>query len=269
MRKTAILVPVLLFVFSSCASPGRQPSQDRILLLMELSGLNTQLEQTPRVLREAFGRERAQDAEVRDLPQARFNEIDRKMAIAFDPAVLREDLRSRLKAGLAPGEIEEIIAWLRSPLARKVTALEEEASRPEFYQERKEMIASSNAGAERILRIRRLDAAVKGTDSALNAAITTQTAILAALMSDFPPEKRPTVKEIQALLVRLSPDWRQSAERQTLLYFLDTYRTLTDEELDRYILFAVSASGQRYHEVVRDAIFAALTESSQALASKL
>ena len=101
------MIPLVLIVLASCSYRGkRDRTEDQVMLLMERSGMNAQLEQTPRVMQAALARERSEEPEVRQLPQAKYEEVVRMLAVSFAPEVLRGAVRQRLAAGLSPDEVK-------------------------------------------------------------------------------------------------------------------------------------------------------------------
>jgi hypothetical protein len=271
MQKISFMVCLLPLLASSCVHLLEPGSADQQLaaLLMERSGLNAQLEQVPRIMQTVLEKGRAQDPELKELSQARIDRLAQGMAFAFDAASLKENVQRRLLAGLSEGDMQAALKWLDSPQGRMITVLEEAAATPEYFEERQEGLRRTMGDADRILLLRKLDSAIGGTESAINASLATQIALVTALTSELPQERRPSQKEIFDTLEKSSPDWRETAERQTLQYFLDIYRTLSDEELDLYVRFSESVSGQKYHALIVQAVMDAMLQASHRLEREL
>jgi hypothetical protein len=229
---------------------------------MVRSGMNAQLAQVPRIMQTFLSKGRVHDPELKGLPQERFDRLAGAMAAAFEVTSLRADVRLSLVAGLQPADMQVVLKWLESPQGRKIAAVEERAATPEFFEEYQEGIVRRSGDAERILRLRRLDSAIGGADSALNVSFATQVALITALTADLPHESRPTQEEIIDILRKATPDWRQTAERQTLQYFLESYSTVSDGDLDLYIGFAESETGRKYHTVIVQAVRDAMLRAS-------
>ena len=270
--KTVFSLACLLALASSCvlvAGHGDRTDAELAEILMRQSGLSKQLEQVPLLMDAALIKARSNDAEMQEVPQPRFEEFRRMTRDAFNATTLKEAVRQRLKSGLTRKDTIAALTWFNSPLGKKITAIEEEASRPDTYRERQKALNKTPGPADRILLIRKLDSAVKGTQSALNAYLSAQVALVTVLTSELPPRDRPAVDEILTLMRNMEPDWSQSAEREILLFFLDTYRPFTDDELDRYIAFAGSAPGQTYHALVLDSVMDAMLQASRELWKQL
>lgn len=81
-----------------------------------------------------------------------------------------------------------------------------------------------------------------------------QIAIVAAMTATMEPAQQPSFDAIIESIEQSRAQVEQMAHQEVLTSFLYTYRTLTDKELDRYIAFAESAAGRKYHEVTVKAI---------------
>ncbi len=258
---------MLLF---SCAFRAKPADPDQLPAeLMLRSGLEKQLEQVSRTMQAVLDRSRAQDLLTKSFPQSEFDELSRQMEAAFDARSLKGVVQKRIVSDLTESDIRTVLAWLNSPLGRRITKIEEEASSPEAYAQRQAAGGTTAGDGDRIARLRKLDKAVNGTESALNAALSMQVALLTAVSTELPPEQRSSVDEIVDIVKQTTPDWRTEAEQQIIVYYLDTYRALSDVELDQYLAFAESASGRKYHSAMMAGVMDSMLEASRELGRRI
>jgi hypothetical protein len=221
------------------------------------SGLEKQLEQLPLVIQATFEQASQVDKRVQKLPGNVSSIIKASIQQAFKPASLKETVLTEIRAKLATQDIKKVLAWLESPLGRKCTQLEEDASTPEALakmQQYAARIQNSPPSAERLKIIRKLDSAVKGTEGGVELAIDSQVAIALATISTLPAEQQRSLESISREFEKNRPQLEAMVRAQVLLSFLYTYRNLTDAEIQQYIDFAASPGGSKYHSVTEEAL---------------
>jgi len=88
-------------------------------------------------------------------------------------------------------------------------------------------------------------------------------------MASLPDEQRQPLNDLLAEIESLRPQVQAQMGMVTLISFLYTYQTLSQEELQAYLDFATSPAGTRYHQAGGKGIKAALLDGTLALGKTL
>jgi Uncharacterized protein conserved in bacteria (DUF2059) len=259
-----ILMMVLMLYAGLCMADGEKSDAGSVKMLMVKSGINKQLEQIAPLVQTGMTQ---QNQESKTLSPEELNKLRGMAARAFDAMALKDTVQKHIRANLSETEIQAVLTWLRSPLGEKITKLEEAASTPAAYTAMKEMGDKLSANSGRVELVKRLDMAVKATEIGVAVALNTQTALIAALTSGRDPEKRPTMENIEKYVAKNKGQIQIVIEQATHLSLLYTYRSLSDAEIAKYIDFAMSASGKKYHSVTAEGVTIAMTDSARVLGS--
>ena len=160
---------------------------------------------------------------------------------------------------IQPFDQTAALAWFRSPLARRVVALEREALEPARASEFEVFAAGlvANRPSEwRLSLLARLDAAGLATETSLDLAL----AVLGSLARARDPQA-PPARIAQGLLeLRDRMSWR--VRQATLLGMLFAYRGLADEELERLVGFVESDAGQWFVNATSEVIVGGLAAAA-------
>jgi hypothetical protein len=265
--KTLCAVSLLLYSGISIAGEGKA-DQKLVRTLMQKSGLNKQIEQIPLMMQAGMA-QAEQNEPSRKLTQKEMDDLNSMVAEAFDAKAVNASVQKHIRSNLAKNDILEVLAWLSSPLGEKITRLEEDASTPAAYAEMQAMADTLTKNTARAAQLRKLDGAVKATESGVRVALNIQISLLTAMSSVLPKDKRPSAEEIKGQVNKNNEQVQSMVEQDTLLSFLYTYRTLTDAEVDQYIAFAESKSGRNYHAATSKAVSDAMVKASRTLGNML
>jgi hypothetical protein len=244
----------------------KKADQGMVRTLMSKSGLNKQMEQMPLLLQTGM-KEANQETPLLS-PEA-LKEMSGLSVRAFDPARMKETVEKHMQAQLSNNDVREAITWLDSPLGMRIMQLEQKSATPEGYREMLKTADQLVADPARVELIRKLDQAVKATETGVAMVINTQTAIIAALASSIEPEKRPTIEAIGSEVEKSREQIHSQVEAQMVLTLLYSYRGLTDTEIGQYLKFAESDAGKKYHAVAATGLNAALSEAVRSLAMEI
>jgi hypothetical protein len=263
--KTLCAVSLLLYSGICIAGEGKT-DQELVRTLMQKSGLNKQIEQIPLMMQAGMA-QAEQNEPSRKLTQKEMDDLNSMVAEAFDAKAVNASVQQHIRANLAKNDILAALAWLSSPLGEKITRLEEDASTPAAYTEMQAMADTLTKTTARAAQLRKLDRAVKATESGVRVALNIQMSLLTAMSSVLPKDKRPSAEEIKGQVNKNSEQVQSMVEQDTLLSFLYAYRTLTDAEVDQYIAFAESKSGRNYHAAMSKGVSDAMVKASRTLGS--
>jgi hypothetical protein len=258
------VVLVLYAGFGNAAENNIDPQL--IQTLMDKSGLNKQLEQMPHMIQ--AGMVEANE-ETKTLTPEALNEMSVMAAQVFDAVKLRQSVQNHIQLNMTETETRAALAWLNSPLGDKIAKAEEKAATPEAYTEMLNMADQLIANAARVELVKKLDDAVRATETGVAMVMNTQTALIALLTSKMDPEERLSVDDIELEVKKNKVQIQSAVQPQTIISFLYSYRDLTDAEISQYLKFAESGSGRKYHAVVARGFNQALAGAARELGSQI
>jgi hypothetical protein len=260
--KTMLWMLVLLML------PVIAQAQNQNELIQSLyikSGIDRQVRQLPILIRSSVVQAMEKDDRINGLPRRTKTAISGSVQESFSPERIKKTIINEVKASMTVKELDNVLHWLDSPLGKKCTRLEDAASTPEIFSDVKKFAARLEQAppADRRLNIlRRLDAAVKATETNVEIAMNTQLAVAYAVVQSLPREQQGSLKDIATQLKKNRPQIEAVMKSQTLLFGLYIYRDLTNAELEKYIRFAVSPCGTKYHAATISGFKKALLDGS-------
>lgn len=220
---------LLLLVLPVSAQAERQ--QQLIDEVFELSGIDTLFVQMPILIESTFAQMEAQKVD------ARIGEVKQIMTKAFAPKMLRKTAISYIGKQLSVSQLKQIRKQLQSPLARKVTALENEATKANSTAK---MMAyaqylQNNPPAESRIE---LIAELINASNAVEASLAVRTEFFRGFMEAAsqldPVDKRMSSAQIDEQITMLRGQMEETTAQEVILAFLYTYQSLEDSELKRY-----------------------------------
>lgn len=267
MRGILIGISLLFCAGAAVAAPTRAMIESSRTLL-RYSGLERQLGQL------ADGLEQQFQSQTQMGSSQVAAEVGAQMATAareaFAAPVMRADALARLHGRWDPARAGEALAWLRSPVGREVIGREEMASKPEAYAALQAYAADLSRNPpdpKRLELVRKLDAAVGGTDQA--ASILEMMAVASARAVAVAKGGAGAEVGIERALAAQRPALRRTAQALTLTSYLYAYRDLSDAQLAEYLRFLASSGGRWYVQVVGDAFHVSMEAASKRFSTRL
>jgi hypothetical protein len=230
--------------------------------LIDLSGLRKQLAALPTmVLQEFLPRESA-------LGPGEGALVRRIVERHFAPAVVVPLIRAELSRRRDAEKLARLVAWLRAPVGRRVTAEEvaSTAADPQAVAGWVARLATEPPPPARVTLVERLQWIEGAGDTGLDLLLVVARELALAVQPALPAERRVKPGHIATQLAktreRLLPEVRQAA-RQHMLY---TYRRLGDEEVAAYVAVMASDAGRWFtattHRALLDAVRVAAERAS-------
>lgn len=260
MKRIFTVLAALLIGWGS-ASAGEKAPAPRIEELMHKSGLWRQIEQIEPLLQaslvqELGNRSKEEEAELWPLRMA--------MAKAYAADNLRAEVKSQLSQSLGQRDVDNVLAWLSTDLGQRLTALEEKSGEVSEYSQRQENAERvlQSLQPQRIQLIRRFTKAIRIGEASASMAINTTVGITHGASLVSPHMKASEVKELKRMLGEHKAKLTQMYEEQSVMQFATIYRSVSDDDLKKYIAFAESAAGRRYHAATIKAMDIALTKAA-------
>lgn len=245
---------------------GEQSPDQHIVTLLELSGIQNQLDQFPVQVNGAVIQAQQQQSKLSTEQLAHLSTV---MSESFDPAVMGNDVKSYLQRNMTLADLTGALQWLESPLGRKITALEDAASRPEAMAEMQREAISLQEKSEKVALVSRLEVAVGAIDAVVAMAENVRVAVIISMMASAPGDQRLDIDQIKAMVEQQRPALRDAYGSAISLSMLYAYRSLSAAELNQYINFAESDIGRKYHSSAIAAMNYAVTKGGEKMGRKL
>jgi len=170
-----------------------------------------------------------------------------------------------------PSRMGFVIAQLRTPLFRKVAALEVAASEPGAKEDLERFtmgLQGDPPKPARVALVQRHEAAVRSAELQIEMGVVAFKAVTRSLEPVLPSEKRPTARETDTAERTLRAQ-QDNLIRAALVRWLYTFRSLTDEELGEYVAFGESDPGRWFVATQRKGLLDAMRTAMDAAARQM
>jgi hypothetical protein len=258
-----IAIAFILVAFAAAALGQER----RIDELMRKSGLDDHMAQVLAHTRAGAEQARA-EAKARgnkgDLTDAQYARLLLGMNVAFAPEKLRTVVRAEMLKEVSAADEEEVLRWLSSDLGVRITKLEEERDQAERYQKMEAEMPEfmKTVPKARLALCERLAESIGSGESSARLMINITVAIAYGIALSMPGGDVEAIKEIRAKLESQRPQMEAAMQQHAIGIFAYTYQPLGDAELGRYVDFAESPVGRRYHRATIKAVDRAMLQGS-------
>jgi hypothetical protein len=255
----------LIFLFMLPITVHAQNQNELIQSLYLKSGMDKQIKQLPLLIQAGIEKAFEEDDRINQLPRHTKSAISGSVHQAFATERFKKIIIKEMTESMTVKDINKTLKWLDSPLGKKCTRLEETASTPDTLSEVQKFAAQlqkTPPPANRLDILRRLDAAVKATETNVEITMNAQLAVAFAVVKSLPQEQQGPLELIAEQLEKTRPQLEAAMRSQTLLFTLYTYQDLTNAELEKYIQFATSSAGTKYHVATISGFKKALLDGS-------
>ena len=232
---------------------------------LEISGTRKSLETIPAHIRAQF------DARQTPLKPEEKTRVVKILGDAFRPDVLYGAVRGAFRANYDPARMNVVIAQLRTPLFRKVAALEVAASEPGAKQDLERFAIGLQGDIPRPARValvQRHEASMRSAELQIEMGVVAFRAVTRSLEPVLPSEKRPTARETDSAERALRAQ-QDGLIRSALVRWLYTFRSLTDEELAEYVAFGETDAGRWFVAMQRKGLLDAMRTAMDAAARQM
>ena len=213
--------------------------------VFRLSGLGAQVEILSALAQDDFERLPGQSW--------RTDAMRDNVAAIFSADRLRVEILAGLRRRLEPDRTRSVLAWLRSPLARRIVRLESLPPSPDRAAEEAayvNQLPATPPPAARLALIHRVERATEATETTA----VVMSATIAALRRAVIPLSGGSVPGSVAELEAMDLGANELLRFRTVTAFLFIYRELSDADLARYAAFLESPTGRWFTSITRMAI---------------
>jgi hypothetical protein len=249
------------------AALGAQPVQRAVMAeeAFQLSGVPNQVRQLPEQFQQQF------DQQIEKIPaaqRAKMAPIARKVLADFiEPQSFYRQLKATFIADVDVKAMQAALAWLHSPLPRRMQKLQDFASSPEGKEKLSvfaEEIQSAAPPLDRINLMRDLDQAVNWSGFATDVLVK----IAAAVTLEILPGGDPS-GEVNRDLVSLRKATRPMMANEFILRSLFAYKAVSDDDLKQYIDAVRSEAAQWYIKRYQESFLRTIAARAAKAASDL
>jgi hypothetical protein len=190
---------------------------------------------------------------------------------AYDPARMNRELVVEVAKRQQAEPLEKALVAMRSPLARRITALEVEASRPEAAEQLLAFagrLPTNPPSPQRHELILRIEEVTRSTDVAQAVHDATLLGLLrAATVARGGPQEE--LAQLERTLAESAPQRREAMHNQVVLSLLFTYRSVSEAELAEYVKLLESDSLRWFNDVVSRGLVVVLTQAAERAGDEL
>ena len=248
------------------AAPIPKAGPTKVDELLELSGLRVQLAgllgRVALDLRPPPGQMSAADMAT----------IDRILARSLQPEAVYGAVRDTFRPLVDRPNLEAAAARLRTPVARKIVALEVASSEPSAEPKVAEYAATIKANpppARRLELVQRLDWVTGAHETSADLVAAIARGLSTAVSAAGPPENRLRPGQIEDRAAQVRARAQESLREVRTMSMLYTYQTLEDDELAEYVRFSGSDAGRWYSTALRKALVGSIGKVVEQTATEL
>ena len=256
----------LVMVFASSAVMATGATEGSIDSLMELSGLNKQIEAIPAGITGGIKSGLQQGAQ---LSKEQYTQIETAAFQAFQPEKISAAISSKLMQTLSEAETQKLLSWYRSDLGKKITQAEAQASKPAAYQAMVNQAKSLLADKERVNMALRIDKLVNASEMSLEFQKSTATAVYTSLVKAKQPEKPVDIEAFNAQLAKEEPKLLQQVKQFVVLSFVYTYKDIADADMEQYLDFLAQPETRKFNDNAIGAMQRVLSDSVKEMGEPL
>lgn len=186
-------------------------------------------------------------------------------ANAYAPLRLSADISTELAGQLKPAAAQESLAWFQSELGRKITALEDTASKSASDSTAMEQaqVLYQRLSPRRAERYEKLAKASDVAESSAQLLINTSAGTAYGVASTTGAASPRNLDEILSEYARNRTEMTEALRIQFTVLFASAYQSLAETELDQYIAFVESPSGLAFHKAMAVAIDRAMVKATK------
>jgi len=227
-------------------------SKDKTRIINQLiddSGMKEMIEQLPAMVAVSFDQQPPPP-----INRDKFDKFREHFIQVFDPVKIRRTVTNNFSAQYEAKRFSELLALVNSPLAKKMTALEVEASTPQAQQEMMQMgdVIMGEASPSRLELVQKLDEVMSATESGLDMQMMMTESMMINMNKIVPSTQRMTEEQLGQMLNQIRMQSLFPARQYMQLSFVYAYRTISDSELNEYIQLYQSEIGRWSVSLMRE-----------------
>ncbi len=252
-------IAALAFAVAFSAGADGEPYSQDTLDLYRLSGLETQIASLELQIVDSIS------IQTKPLPEEIRKTLIESVGEQFATGAVRAAALARLEEGRNPEHAKAALEWLRSPVGRRITKIEETGSTRNGFLEIQayaRTLAEKPPPQDRVAFAERLDSITGATDLAVNASLGSSLVIAVVINATRPVPDQVNLDALREVIEAQREQLRPLLQQLTLVSFLYMVRELPEGDLERYIGFLESDSGAWYNALASKVTVQALATLS-------
>jgi hypothetical protein len=238
---------------AKAAAPA--PTPDKLIAeLLAASGLNQHLSQLPQQL---IGGVKHSAAQNRKTSPAVLAAIEKAVSESFSAQAFQDRLTSDLKKNFDQKRAQGLLAELSAPAAKRMIELELASPAPEELAQFIRTQAASRLPPARTESIKRIDAATKASDLAVEAAFATMKAVAAGIVGA--PAKKAAA--FDTTLEKQRAPLAAGIRNSTFVNLAFAYRDASDADVEAYAKFYESENSKWFSGLVYASLLEEITSA--------
>jgi len=198
--------------------------------------------------------------------------IDRILAQSLRHEAVYGAVRDAFRPQVDRPNLEAAAAWLRTPVARKIVAMEIASSEPSAEQKVADyaaMVKANPPPARRLELLQRLDWVTGANETSADLVAAIARGLSTAVSAAGPPESRLRPGQIEDRAAQVRARAQETLREVRTMSMLYTYQALEDDELAEYVRFSGSDAGRWYNTAMRKALVGAIGKVVEQTATEL
>jgi hypothetical protein len=198
--------------------------------------------------------------------------IERILAQSLRVEAVYGAVRDAFRPQVDRSNLEATAAWLRTPVARKIIALEIASSEPSADQKLADYAASVKANrppARRLELLQRLDWVTGANETSADLVAAIARGLASAVSAAGPPEARLRPGQLDDRAAQVRARAYESLREVHTMSMLYTYQALDDDDLSEYVRFSSSDAGRWYNTAMRKALVGSIGKAVEQTAAEL
>ncbi len=265
MKAFSQIKPVLVSIALLWGSAHAAPSAETVL---EASPIDDIVAQYPAMMSQGIRQGLKQSGR---LPPFAADSIGHVVSSSYSAAEIQARIVSGLEASLSDQQLQSVMEWYETPVAKKIAKAEVAASRPEAWAEIQARAPELNRqfrGSQRAGMFDRFDKASRATESAVDTSIAVQLGLASALAA-FKGDNAASYDQIKRQIEGQRGVLEGMVSQQVYDSYLFTYQDVSAAELGLYIQFLESDAGSQFSRVVTNSIQQAITDPIESIGRQM
>ncbi|MDH4232148.1 MAG: DUF2059 domain-containing protein [Nitrospirota bacterium] len=163
-----------------------------------------------------------------------------------------------------------VLLWLKTPVGRKMTALEIAANKPGSLKKMETFVSEyQRMGKGRKKLLTQLEKAISATEMNIEVVSASLLEMLKSMQAQTPEGNRLSSGQIEAIVGRIRDMPRQQLKNNVMVMLAYTYRELTEKELETAVHFYETPAGKWFADTSIRAITSAIGKASGEIGEEL
>ena len=244
MKILRVTLPfLLLFILVFIDNASAATHEEMVAKYIEMSGIGEMLKSIPGEM-DSFASQKNLTSKHPDVD----SKVYLLMRESFDLMQTEKNLSTYLLQNTDQKYLGEILQWLESPVAKKITKEEVNSAGPEKQGNMLRYLAdlkSNPPTQDRITLIQGIEQTAQLSELTTNILLEIMKGMIGSTNLALPEDKRESIDNGYEEIINMKPTIKEAFRQQIILSSFYTYRNISNDELSVYIKFYESELGQK------------------------